>query len=374
MPRGNPSLRRHANGQAFVRIAGRNHYLGPWGSPGVAAKRDHLVGEWICAGRPRTWDGPVQARIPEGEEVTVAALCLAYLDFASGYYRKAGRPTSELQVLTDALDVIVEPPIGLLSASEFGPRVLREVRAAMIARGSVTRGKVKRQGKLARSTINGAVSRIRRAFRWAVSQEMIPAEVYGKLATVEGLKAGRSEARETEPVAPAPLEHVRAAQKLLAPERQAMVDLQLLTGMRPGEVVAMRARDITMAGQVWVYRPPGHKTEHHGRTREVLLGPQAQAIVRRFLRPNLEALLFAMRNGRPTTPARYLEAVKRACVRAGVPRWTPNQLRHTAATRIRRDHGLDVAQVILGHAGADVTQVYAEADRRRAEVVIGEIG
>ena len=46
--------------------------------------------------------------------------------------------------------------------------------------------------------------------------------------------------------------------------------------------------------------------------------------------------------------------------------WTPHRLRHNAATRVRRDFGLEAAQVILGHARADVTQLYAETDRSRA--------
>ncbi len=42
--------------------------------------------------------------------------------------------------------------------------------------------------------------------------------------------------------------------------------------------------------------------------------------------------------------------------------WAPNRLRHARATEIRRTYGLEAAQVILGHAKADVTQVYAERD------------
>ena len=55
-------------------------------------------------------------------------------------------------------------------------------------------------------------------------------------------------------------------------------------------------------------------------------------------------------------------------------RWSPNQLRHTAATRIRKQFGLEAAQVILGHAAADVTQVYAERDADKAREVLRQIG
>ncbi len=55
-------------------------------------------------------------------------------------------------------------------------------------------------------------------------------------------------------------------------------------------------------------------------------------------------------------------------------RWHPNQLRHTFATQVRRKHGLEAAQVLLGHSRADVTQVYAERDEKLAVAVAAEIG
>lgn len=57
-----------------------------------------------------------------------------------------------------------------------------------------------------------------------------------------------------------------------------------------------------------------------------------------------------------------------------LPHWHPNQLRHSKATEIRREFGLEAAQVILGHARADITQVYAERDARLAVDVARTIG
>ena len=55
-------------------------------------------------------------------------------------------------------------------------------------------------------------------------------------------------------------------------------------------------------------------------------------------------------------------------------RWHPNQLRHTFATRVRKQHGLEAAQVLLGHARADVTQVYAEKNQQLAAAVAAQVG
>lgn len=54
--------------------------------------------------------------------------------------------------------------------------------------------------------------------------------------------------------------------------------------------------------------------------------------------------------------------------------WAPNQLRHSAATEIRKQFGLEAAQVTLGHAAADITQVYAERDFQKAAEVMARIG
>ena len=132
--------------------------------------------------------------------------------------------------------------------------------------------------------------------------------------------------------------------------------------MRPGEVITMRREEIDMSGPVWEYRPAADKTEHRGGRRVVMIGPKAQAIIREFLRPEIQcsnlgnpptcfhrnttaspvAIALASLGIRYTVTS-YRRAISRACVRASVPEWSPNQLRHSAATRIRRELGLDVA-------------------------------
>lgn len=59
---------------------------------------------------------------------------------------------------------------------------------------------------------------------------------------------------------------------------------------------------------------------------------------------------------------------------AAVEDWSPNQLRHAAATEIRKKFGLEAAQVVLGHTSADITQVYAERNQALASEVIKQIG
>ena len=55
-------------------------------------------------------------------------------------------------------------------------------------------------------------------------------------------------------------------------------------------------------------------------------------------------------------------------------RWSPNRLRHSTATEIRKRSGLETAQVTLGHATAGVSQIYAERDLNLAAEVMRKIG
>ena len=55
-------------------------------------------------------------------------------------------------------------------------------------------------------------------------------------------------------------------------------------------------------------------------------------------------------------------------------RWSPLQLRHTAATLIRARYGLEASQNVLGHAKADVTQLHDERDAAKVLEIMAEIG
>jgi site-specific recombinase XerD len=54
--------------------------------------------------------------------------------------------------------------------------------------------------------------------------------------------------------------------------------------------------------------------------------------------------------------------------------WHPHRLRHNAATRIRKEHGIELTRIVLGHARMAATEIYAEVDRRQAMEVIAKIG
>jgi hypothetical protein len=126
---------------------------------------------------------------PTPEGITVVELCAAYVDDAKGYYRKNGVPTRQVDVV--ALIVrTVRDLYGMTPADEFGPMALRAIQHHLIRKNQSHR------------YINDQVDEIKRMFKWGASMELLPVAVYSALATVPGLKRGRSEARETAPVLP----------------------------------------------------------------------------------------------------------------------------------------------------------------------------
>jgi integrase len=262
---------------------------------------------------------------------------------------------------------------------------------------------------LCRNEVNKRIGRIKRVFRWGTENELIPPSIFHGLQSVRGLSRGRSDARESEPVKPVPDAFVDALEPHVSPQVWAMIQLQRFTGMRPGEVTMMRTCDIDTSGHVWIYSPSSHKTAHHGHRRKINLGPRAQEVLRPWLRTELQAYLFQPREAvawyraerhrhrktplscgnrpgsnrqrRPTrSPAEaykvgsYGLAITRGCDKAGVPHWHPHQLRHNAATWLRKEFGLDVARVVLGHRSAAVTEVYAEVDFEKARSIMQQVG
>jgi integrase len=386
-----PSYRLHrARNLAVVTLDGKNHYLGRYGSPESHEKYARLIAEWRANRRhllPSTTAGPAADRT-----LSLNELILAYWRHVEGYYVKDGRPTSEQDNIRQALR-FVRRTYGTTPAVDFGPVALKNVRQAMIDAGR------------SRKLINKDANRIRQMFGWAVESELLPVQVHQALKRVKGLRKGRSAAKETHPVAPVPEEAIRAVLPHLSPQVAAMVQLQHLCGARPQEIVAIRPCEVDTSGDLWLYQPRSHKTAHLDRGKVIVLGPRAQEILRPWLDRAPESYCFvpaetsawhyhrtrrreatrdlgqegAPRNlqlapGPRYTRHSYRTAVQRACRRAGIPAWSPRQLRHTRATLIRQAYGLEAAKAVLGHADTKITEIYAERDLKLAMRIMREIG
>ena len=400
-----PKYRKHrASGQAVVTINGHDHYLGPHGTKASRVEYDRLITEWLASGRSASYGTPAAV-------VTVVELANDYVKFAKRHYGDAFN--SEWR----RVKFIIRPLVdlyGRTAAADFGVLQLKSLREKFIDTGR------------SRSTINQDVRRVVRFFRWAAAEGRIPPSVPLALSMVPGLRKGKTDAPEAPPVLPVDDATVDATLPHLPEVVADMVRFQRATGCRPAEVCNLRPCDVDTSGEVWLYCPASHKTAHRGKDRTIFIGPKGQAVLLKYLARDSKAHCFQPRDSeakrraaqhaarktplscgnrpgtnrsrKPRRPAgssydvqSYGAAVRYACAKA-FPHpdphasdeavkawrkshcWSPNRLRHAAATEIRREFGLEAAQVVLGHAKADVTQVYAERDLAKGYEVAKRIG
>ena len=325
-----PSYRKHkASGRAVVTLSGKDHYLGPYGTEASRHEYDRVILEWLANGRKLC---PAEHG---KKQLSVNELILQYWNHAKDYYVKNGQPTSEQGTIKSALRPL-RRLYGDRSTDDFTPLGLKAVRTQYVSEG------------LCRATVNRYVSHIKRMFKWAVENELVQVEVWQALQAVSGLKKGRSEAEDYDPIRPVREQAIKAVEPYVSRQVWAMIQLQLCSGMRPGEVTIMRTSDLEIQDDVWIYRPTSHKNEHRGQSREVLLGPNAQVIIKQWIQADLSEFLFSPeeaeqeRNalrikiksrkakssnqrgkrflGKFYTPASYRRAIKRACeIAFGMP-------------------------------------------------------
>jgi integrase len=359
------------SGQAMTVVKGpdgrrKQVLLGRYGSDQSKAEFARIVAEWDASPARLT------SRTPATPLLTVGDVAAKFMAHARLHYRHPdGTATSEVNNYAQAFKRLAEL-YGPTPAAEFSPLKLKALRRRWVDDG------------ICRPQVNGRAGRIRRMFKWAAAEELVP-------------------------VAPASDADINAVLPYLRGPARDLVRLLRVTGMRPSEACTLRWGDIDQTADVWVYRPLRHKTGWRGKARVVLLGPQARGIMAAYAGKDPAACVFdprdavaglhaeraerrvtryyASRQGwqkaverRPSrVRGRYdvnslNQAVRRACEKAGVPVWSTGQLRHTFATAARKMGGVEVVKTLLGHAYISTTEVYAERDLGPAGELIKRVG
>jgi integrase len=270
-------------------------------------------------------------------------------------------------------------------------------------------------------TVTRYLATLKRAARWGAKSQRVKLEV---CQLIELANVPKGWGRRSKKVLAADPALVAKVLPFLTPPVRAIAELQILTGSRQGGLIRLRPRDIYRTGKqelpglgvvdldvagVWVGIPVSHKKEWRDKPRWVVLGPRAQAVIEPFLQGDPESYCFrpeesvrALRerqrqdrasrgggsggNRKPRvsqpkskprehyTTAGYRQAIRRACVRAGVAVINPHQIRHLFAAQIRDSHGIEDAQAMLGHDSPDMTKHYAKRSFERAARVARESG
>lgn len=380
----------------------RKEYFGPETDPESRARYLAARDAWNRAReeaaeiRARETEKRVAKRAPADARriASVAKLVDLYVQHARRRYVKHGKPTGT----ADNIWITLRPFLlrfGTMMTADFGLDQLEEYQREL-----------DESGRLCRNQVNARIRIICGAFAWGArhrtesGERIVPPAIAAELKMIENLRRGYCQAKDHPRKLAVPIKTIEKTIRHLEKPVDAMVRLQLITGARPNEIRRMKAREITRAEKdLWEYRPESYKTEHQergGERKVIFLGPRAIKILKPILarqekegreepgylfRPADAAEIRHRRSqaaDAKKTPSRrardarraadprrryadhytstaYREAVQRAAARAGVPDWTPYQIRKARATEIDRSLGQDAAAIALGHRNIKTT-------------------
>jgi integrase len=239
-------------------------------------------------------------------------------------------------------------------------------------------------------------------WQWGVGREITTEAQARRLKEVRPLRAGSTQAPDTRNRAMVTEEEFEKVVASVNPVVADMLRLMWNTAMRPDEVCRMRPIDILHDDpDCWLYVPGrdvslvgDHKTAHHQRVRAIPLTARSQVILNRWIESfdseehifqpaiAVRAMYEARFAGRKTplgqgnragtnrqahpmitagkrySVSSFRNAAKRGCYRADVGRFTPYDIRRSAATRVRSEFGKEAATLLLGHVSTDTTEIY----------------
>ena len=380
---------------AVVYHHGKRIFLGDYGSPESQVAYSRFVAE-------------IQASptfiLSKGEtSVSVKELAAGYLDYA----KENTDPTTYVIYRTIVLDFLAKLYGDDVPVDDFKPKSLKLVRTAMME-----------SQRFCRSILNRHTQRIVSIFQWGVENELVQETTWRALQAVKSLPEGTPGTFDHPEKEDVPDDVILRTLLFLPPTLRAMVKLQRLIGLRPGEVFRMRVGDIDRdrGNGLWYYRPGSYKTEEFVGKIEFPLGLTEQELIAPYLkgkiadqavfspRTAMEERKAMRREGRQTKispsqaardkakaakPSRYAEfynrhsykqAIEYAINKANktlpegekIPRWTPYQLRNSAATVTELEIGLDESQALLAHKTANMTRRYSKAQLRIREKLARE--
>jgi len=339
-----------------VRLPGQGDvYFGPAGvwpagqkKPPASVVKDYqkAVSNWLARGG---LEAP--PLVPE-EGATCGDLAAAYLSYAEKTFRKRGKPTK----LFGHANEVCKPMVRLfgdLPAECFGPQESRAIREELL-----------RDGKRSKTTVQQYHARLKAMWGWAEREGIISQQAMLSVRAVVWFHPGIL-ARETPgKKQPVPLEDVEATLPHIPEAGQAMIGVQLVSAMRPVEVVYLRASDLEETDGLLKYTASedANKMAHKKIVRVVYFGDKGQAILQPWLeaarQEGPDAYLFPSLCKRQESDRAdgYRLAIALACRKAGVKRWSPGRLRHTRSMETEGVYGLAGSSAELGHTSSNMTK------------------
>ena len=320
----------------------------------------------------------------EPSRMTLAELADRWIDAA-----KAGDlDVSTLEWYQTLLRVHIKPDLGAMPLRKITPAQLQAYYKTKLSSGGRRDGK---PGGLSRRTVHALHGLIHSLLKTAYRWEMVPRNV-ADLVTPPSERAHEARFWDSE----------QAARFLEAAEANrlwALWALAILTGLRQGELLALRWRDVELEGKALRVRHATKRTKDKARRvglpkseqsrRTISLDDMAVSVLRTHkARQNEErlalgseyeqnGLVFCTHLGRPLMHRNVLRLHHQLCEKAGVPDIGFHEAtRHTHATLLYAAGADDkTVQNRLGHESASFTkQVYIHAIKARQIAAAEEVG
>ncbi len=363
--------------RGFVKKRGAT-WTAYWYTGGADSRRQHTKGGFPTKRQAQAFLNSTLAALQTGEFVAPTKLTVAsyLLDRWLPTVRHNLRP-STFDSYTRAIELHVLPRIGHLPLQALSVEHLDRLYAELLAGGRRTPG---HEGQpLAPKTVRYVHTTLHKALRDAVRKQLVVRNVADAADPPKLREAGH---REMQTWTPDELRRFLAG--IDGHRLAAAFILAITTGMRRGEVLGLRWRDIdfdnrrlavrqtvlTVAYRVTLGTP---KTDR-GRRSIALDGAtlaalevhrQRQAQERRLLGPSYQDndLVFARVDGQCLHPDYFSQLFERTVARLGLPRIRLHDLRHTHATLgLAAGVAPKVMSDRLGHATVAFTQdVYMHA-------------
>lgn len=289
--------------------------------------------------------------VDENQQFTISNLVAWWRDYAKNYYPATSKQPVHIDYAVRALEEL----FGSRPAAEFSPVDLKAVRKLLISRGQC------------RKTVNVRAKQIQFVFKQAVSECLIHQSVWQALVSLQPIGRDRENAIDYEPASPVDHAIFEQTLKHTAPIHAAALRVQLLTGMRSGELLAMRPQDVDMSRKHWIYTLAKHKTVEHVGTRFIGIPEAAALILAEHMPAKWSEPWFSW------TVDRHRKRTNAAIEKAGVKHWYPHQLRHTMSTIAKQKVGLEGAQTLLGHTDTKTTEIYAKTTKEAIIRLLDEI-
>ena len=281
----------------------------------------------------------MRREVPEEKKV-LAPKFAAFSDVFINTYAKTNNKPSEVATKESMLKNHLVPAFGKLRLDEIGPERIEALKAAKL------------EAKLSPKTINNMLTVLRRilvvACEWGKVKSVPPVQ-WLKVPEPDFDFLDFEEARRLVAAAPA--------------EWKAIILLGLRTGLRQGELLALRWDDVDLvAGRLMVKRSVARGiigTPKNGKSREIPLSDDALLALKaeRHLKGEL---VFCDAAGEMLTKGECKWPLWHTCKRAGLRRIGWHVLRHSFASHLAmRGVPVKAIQELMGHATIEMTMRYA---------------